>query len=127
VTTKPRPIHFVLAALVLLMMCVASLAIGYIADVGHGRISPGDVRRIVEELEPMTDTSQVTIQIATGIGIKQSAEPAMTVTSTRTTIERAEPVKNNWLLALATALACLMVLAGVAAANSLPDWPFGGP
>lgn len=126
-TTKPRPIHFVLAALVLLMMCVASLAIGYIADVGHGRISPGDVRRIVEELEPMTDTSQVTIQIATGIGIKQSAEPAMTVTSTRTTIERAEPVKNNWLLALATALACLMVLAGVAAANSLPDWPFGGP
>jgi tartrate dehydratase alpha subunit/fumarate hydratase class I-like protein len=28
-------------------------------------------------------------------------------------------VRNNWLLALATALACLMVLAGVAAANSL--------
>jgi hypothetical protein len=27
------------------------LAIGYIADVGHGRISPGDVQRIVEELE----------------------------------------------------------------------------
>jgi len=124
VTTKPRPIHFVLAALVLLTMCVASLAIGYIADVGHGRISPGDVRRIVEELEPMTDTSQVTIQIATGIGIKQNAEPIQTVASTRTTIERAEPVKNNWLLALATALACLMVLAGVAAANSLPDWPF---
>jgi hypothetical protein len=127
VTTKPRPIHFVLAALVLLSMCGASMAIGYIADIGHGRISPGEIERIVEELEPMTDTSQVTIQIATGIGIKQSAEPAMTVTSTRTTIERAEPVKNNWLLALATALACLMVLAGVAAANSLPDWPFGGP
>lgn len=126
-TTKPRPIHFVLAALVLLTMCVASLAIGYIADVGHGRISPGEIERIVEELEPAADGSQVVVQIATGIGIRQVAEPAMTVTSTRTTIERAEPVKNNWLLALATALACLMVLAGVAAANSLPDWPFGGP
>lgn len=122
---KPRPVHYVLAVLVLMMMCGASLAIGYIADIGHGRISPGDVRRIVEELEPTTDGSQVVVQIATGIGIKQSAEPAMTITSTRSTIERAEPVKNNWLLALATALACLLVLAGVAAANSLPDWPFG--
>ena len=102
------------------------MAIGYIADIGHGRISPGEIERIVEELEPAADGSQVVVQIATGIGIKQDAQPAMTVTSTRTTVERAEPVKNNWLLALATALACLMVLAGVAAANSLPDWPFGG-
>ncbi len=123
---KPKPVHYALAVLVLLSMCGASLAIGYIADVGHGRISPGDVQRIVEELESATDGSQVVVQIATGIGIKQSAEPAMTITSTRSTIERAEPVRNNWLLALATALACLMVLAGVAAANSLPDWPFSG-
>lgn len=100
--------------LMLIAMCGAALAIGYIADVGHGRISPGDIERIVEEIEPLTDASQVTIQIATGIGIKQSAEPAMTITSTRSTIERAEPVRNDWLLALA----CLFVLAGAAAANS---------
>jgi hypothetical protein len=119
---KPRFIHFVTFGLAVFAMCGAALAIGYIADVGHGRISAGDVKRIVEELEPANDGSQVVVQIATGIGIKQDAQPVMTITSTRSTIERAEPVRNNWLLALATVLACLLLLAGVAAANSLPDW-----
>ncbi len=122
---KPRLIHFVTFGLAVFAMCGAAFAIGTIADIGHGRISPGDVQRIVEELEPTTDGSQVVVQIATGIGIKQSAEPAMTITSTRTTVERAEPVRNNWLLALATALACLLLLAGCAVANTLPEWPFG--
>ena len=123
---RPKLIYFVTFGLAVVAMFGAALAIGYIADVGHGRISPGDVRRIVEELEPATDGSQVVVQIATGIGIKQNAEPNMVVTSTRSTVERAEPVVNNWLVALATALACLFVLAGAAFANSLPDWPFNG-
>lgn len=120
----PRPVHFVTFVLAILAMVGAALAIGYIADIGHGRISAGDVKRIVEELEPANDGSQVIVQIATGIGIKQDAQPAMTITSTRSTIERAEPIKNNWLLALATALSCILVLATVAAINVLPDWPF---
>ena len=122
---KPRLIHFVTFGLAIFAMCGATLAIGAIADIGHGRISPGDIRRIVEEIEPVDDNSQVVVQIATGIGIKQVAEPNMVVTETRSTIERAEPVVNNWLIALATALACLFVLAGAAFANSLPEWPFG--
>ena len=122
----PKPVQFALFVLVLISMCGAALAIGYIADAGHGRINAGEIQRIIEELEPANDGSQVVVQIATGIGIRQSAEPAMTITSTRTTVERTEPVKKSWLLALATALACLLLLAGVAAANRLPDWPFGG-
>jgi hypothetical protein len=121
---KPRLIHFVTFALAISAMCGAALAIGVIADVGHGRMSAGDIRRIVEEIEPVNDNSQVVVQIATGIGIKQVAEPNMVVTETRSTVERAEPVVNNWLIALATALSCLFVLAGAAVANTLPDWLF---
>jgi hypothetical protein len=104
-------------------MCGAAFAIGVIADIGNGKMSAGDVQRIVEELEPTTDGSQVIVQIATGIGIKQSAEPAMTITSTRSTIERAEPKPNVLLQALAMALACIFLLVGCAVANSLPEWP----
>jgi len=122
---KPRPVHFVTFALAILAMVGAALAIGYIADIGAGRISAGDVKRIVEELEPANDGSQVIVQIATGIGIKQDAQPVMTITSTRSTIERAEPVVNHWMSALAMALVCLFLLVGCAVANTLPDWPFG--
>jgi len=121
---KPRLIHFVTFALAISAMCGAALAIGVIADVGHGRMSAGDIRRIVEEIEPVNDNSQVVVQIATGIGIKQVAEPNMVVTETRSTIERAEPMPNVLLQALATALACVFLLVGCAVANTLPDWPF---
>jgi hypothetical protein len=123
---KPRLIHFVTFGLAVFAMCGAALAIGAIADIGNGRMSAGDIRRIVEEVKPADNNSPVVVQIATGIGIKQVAEPQMTVTETRSTIERAEPKPNVLLSALATALACIFLLAGCAVANTLPDWPFGG-
>ena len=123
---KPRPVHFVTFALAVAVMVSAALAIVQIADIGAGRMSAGDIQRIIEEIEPANDGSQVVVQIATGIGIKQDAQPAMTITNTRSTIERAEPVRSNWLSALATALVCLFLLVGCAVANTLPDWPFGG-
>ncbi len=123
---KPRLIHFVTFGLAIFAMCGAALAIGAIADIGHGRMSAGDIRHIVEEIKPVDDNSQVVVQIATGIGIKQVAEPNMVVTETRSTIERAEPRPNVLLQALATALACIFLLAGCAVANTLPEWPFGG-
>ncbi len=121
---KPRLIHFVTFGLAIVAMCVVALAIGVIADIGHGRLSAGDIRRIVEEIEPVDDNSQVVVQIATGIGIRQSAEPNMVVTETRSTIERAEPRPNVLLVALATALGCIFVLVCVAVANTFPTWPF---
>jgi hypothetical protein len=121
---KPRLIHFVTFGLAIFAMCGAALAIGVIADIGNGKMSAGDIRRIVEEIEPVSDNSQVVVQIATGIGIKQVAEPNMVVTETRSTVERAEPMPNVLLQALATALACVFLLVGCAVANTLPDWPF---
>ena len=121
---KPRLIYFVTFGLAIVAMCGAAFAIGVIADIGNGKMSAGDIQRIVEEIEPVNDNSQVVVQIATGIGIQQSAEPNMVVTETRSTIERAEPRPNVLLQALATALACIFLLAGCAVANTLPDWPF---
>jgi len=110
---KPRPIHYILFVVTIVAFTVGIAGVVHLADIGHGRIQPADIQRIVQDIDD--DNTTVVVQIATGLGIRQTA----TATATD-----APAATNNGILALATILCCLLILAAAAIAIRLPDWPF---
>lgn len=109
---KPRPIHYILFVVTIVAFTVGIAGVVHLADIGHGRIQPADIQRIVQDIDD--DNTTVVVQIATGLGIRQTA------TATVTDAPNAPAATNNGILALATILCCLLILAAAAIAIRLP-------
>lgn len=107
---KPQPRHYILFAITVIAVYVGSAGVVHLADIGHGRISAADIQRIIDDNAETGDTT-VIVQVATGLGIRQNATASASPTA----------ATNNGILALATILCCLLILAAGAIAIRLPD------
>lgn len=110
---KPRPLHYILFALTIITFTCGIAGVVHLADIGHGRIPAADIQRLIDDNAETGDTT-VIVQVATGLGIRQNATASASPTAST----------NNGILALATILCCLLILAAAAIAIRLPNWPF---